>query len=280
LQHFLRQENVTIDALLQSGLIEEISWEVYTFEVFNETFCKIFLEEVENFMKSGLPIRRPNSMNNYGLIVNEIGMAHMIDIFQANYIWPLARVLYPLQGSEFHGHHSFMVAYRPDQDVGLDMHTDDSDVTFNVCLGKEFKACGLTFCGNMGKANHRQFTHQYAHQLGKAVIHLGDRRHGADEIQEGERNNLIIWSHNHDWRTSYEYQMSRRKFEKESGSPDMRCLSWTHDRDFLAYKDYPRYAQSSHMKPWCPPRGYCYDGMEPIHDAIIRRIKKDDKEDP
>ena len=39
------------------------------------------------------------------------------------------------------------VRYRSDEDAGLDMHTDDSDVTFNVCLGKEFTGAGLTFCG-------------------------------------------------------------------------------------------------------------------------------------
>ena len=27
------------------------------------------------------------------------------------------------------------------------MHTDDSDVTLNVCLGKDFEAAGLCFCG-------------------------------------------------------------------------------------------------------------------------------------
>ena len=30
------------------------------------------------------------------------------------------------------------------------MHTDDSDVTFNVCLGRDFEAAGLTFCGMLG----------------------------------------------------------------------------------------------------------------------------------
>ena len=31
------------------------------------------------------------------------------------------------------------------------LHTDDSGVTLNVCLGKDgFEAAGLTFCGDMG----------------------------------------------------------------------------------------------------------------------------------
>ena len=27
------------------------------------------------------------------------------------------------------------------------MHTDDSDVTFNICLGLDFQGAGLQFCG-------------------------------------------------------------------------------------------------------------------------------------
>ena len=37
-------------------------------------------------------------------------------------------------------HHPSLAQYTPGQDKGLDMHTDDSDVTYNVCLGREFEA--------------------------------------------------------------------------------------------------------------------------------------------
>ena len=36
-----------------------------------------------------------------------------------------------------------MVRYAPHEDTHLDVHTDDSDVTFNVCLGKEFEGAGV-----------------------------------------------------------------------------------------------------------------------------------------
>ena len=45
-------------------------------------FCDKFLAEIDNYFASGLPIRRPNSMNNYGLIVNEIGMEPSITALQ------------------------------------------------------------------------------------------------------------------------------------------------------------------------------------------------------
>ena len=46
---------------------------VYTFPLFSDEYCAALIAEVEHFQRSGLPVRRPNSMNNYGLIVNEIG---------------------------------------------------------------------------------------------------------------------------------------------------------------------------------------------------------------
>jgi hypothetical protein len=56
--------------------------EVYSFPLFTAEFCTMFLEEVEHYQASGLPIQRPNSMNNYGIVTNEIGMEHMFDLLQ------------------------------------------------------------------------------------------------------------------------------------------------------------------------------------------------------
>ena len=75
-------------------------------------------------------------MNNYGIIVNHIGMQQVITAFQHAVLQPIADLLYPEEArGGFDMHHSFMVQYRQGEDTGLDMHTDDSDVTFNVCLG-------------------------------------------------------------------------------------------------------------------------------------------------
>jgi hypothetical protein len=114
---------------LLSALTVEVPG-VYSFPVFTPQFCNRFLEELDSYRASGLPIRRPNSMNNYGIIVNEIGMKPMLDRFQAEILLPIASLLFPTEGAQFDSHHSFMVQYKPNEDLGLDMHTDDSDVTF------------------------------------------------------------------------------------------------------------------------------------------------------
>ena len=67
------------------------------------------------------------------------------------------------------GHHCFIVRYRSGEDLGLDMHTDDSDVTFNLCLGLEFTGAGLQFCGMAGAADHRKHRHSYLHRKARAI---------------------------------------------------------------------------------------------------------------
>jgi hypothetical protein len=40
---------------------------IYSFDLLKPNFCAKLIEESEHYEKSGLPIRRPNSMNNYGM---------------------------------------------------------------------------------------------------------------------------------------------------------------------------------------------------------------------
>jgi len=249
---------------LASLLREEVDG-VHSFALFSDDFCKMFLEELDSYYASGLPIDRPNSMNNYGIIVNNIGMQPVISAVQRAVLQPIASLLHPTQAREgrgFDGHHSFLVQYKAGQDLGLDMHTDDSDVTFNVCLGRNFSGAGLTICGDSRMPDHRHFFYSYTHVVGRCLVHLGSRRHGADDIREGERNNLIIWNSNSAYRASDQY-VNKQPYHTEVGVPDPRCLSYTHDRDFGHFLDYPPGKAQFRGGGWCPPAGACYDQMAP-----------------
>ena len=195
--------------------------------------------------KEKIPVRRPNSMNNYGVVVNEIGMKPLITSFQQEYLWPLSRRLFPVHASQFDDHHSFLLRYRADEDLGLDMHTDD--------LGDEFTGASLSFCGMFGSPDHRRHTHTYHHEVGRAILHLGSRRHGADDIKSGKRSNLIVWNHNWGYRSSDGYR--NVAYEQEEGPPSQVCLSHTHDRDYQAFKELPKSAKNLILRPWCPPVG-------------------------
>ena len=105
---------------------------------------------------------------------------------------PIAAAAYPVEGSVFSSHHSFVVQYKPEDDPGLDLHTDDSDVTFNVCLGRQFTNATLTLCGLSGTPTHRQYQQKFVHRVGRCLVHKGRHRHGADDIGSGERQNLVM----------------------------------------------------------------------------------------
>jgi hypothetical protein len=198
-------------------------------------------------------------------IVNHIGLRDVITRVQRAVLLPISRLLYPHQAegpAGFDAHHSFMVQYRAGQDLGLDMHTDDSDVTFNVCLGRNFTGARLTICGNSRSPEHRQFFYTYEHVVGRCLVHLGTRRHGADDIHQGERNNLIIWNQNSRFRNG-PHAIDRQPYHAEAAEPDPRCLIYTHDRDFGYFLDYPPKKESFRGRGWCPPAGACYDTMAP-----------------
>eukprot|EP00617_Octactis_speculum_P007109 CAMPEP_0185775072 /NCGR_PEP_ID=MMETSP1174-20130828/81139_1 /TAXON_ID=35687 /ORGANISM="Dictyocha speculum, Strain CCMP1381" /LENGTH=366 /DNA_ID=CAMNT_0028462541 /DNA_START=369 /DNA_END=1469 /DNA_ORIENTATION=+ len=226
---------------------------VFSLPMFTPSCCEMLLREVENFESCGLPVHRPNSMNNYGLILTEIGMGPLMTALQRVVTQPIAKLLFPDEGEWLDGHHSFTVRYKCGEDLGLDMHTDDSDVTFNTCLGKPgFTGAGLTFCGMMGSSDHRHFKQRYIHSIGRCVVHLGRQRHGADDIGEGTRVNLIMWNKSTAFRRKM--QLRPQAYEREGRLPSMECLSFTHDRDYYMYKQKPVRRQGAGAG-WCPPRG-------------------------
>ena len=136
--------------------------------------------------------------------------------------------------------------YKQGEDLGLDMHHDDSDVTLNVCLGRQFTGATLSFCGGFGATDHRKHLHTYHHRVGRAVLHLGTHRHGADDIASGERYNLIVWSHG-PYRETAAYKEAQRRQGNMHGAdaaPDPICLSYTHDPDYGEYRAYPEGRQA------------------------------------
>lgn len=248
--------------LLEVGVVQEVvPGMVYSFEVFTQEFCETLMQEIRNFYDTGLPARRPNSMNNYGIILNDIGLEPLIFAMQDAVIQPLASVLFPREGSELESHHAFTIRYRGGEDTHLDVHTDDSDVTFNVNIFGDYEGCPLVFCGIVGEPDHRHFRTAYQHRLGYAVMHSGRHRHGAEDITTGERMNLVVWSYSYNFRGS---AASKKKHKRERAPPDARCVSYTHDRDFGRFKEYPPGKRQQFFgRGWCPQKGKEYAGFVP-----------------
>ena len=189
---------------------------VISFPMFTKSQCTRMLKKIEEYSKHA-PKHRPNSMNNYGTILPKEEMTTLIDFVNAH-----SKKFKDIGGQNLFLSHAFTVQYKHGEDLSLDMHTDDSDVTCNVCLGKEFMGGDLAFCGLQYENTHRKLRHIYVHKIGYAVMHPGNQRHGALPIIKGERVNLIMWFKSR-------IPIPRQPYIR--GSSDPVCVSHTHDGD-------------------------------------------------
>ena len=87
-------------------------------------------------------------MNNYGTVLDCMGFAPLLQQMMTEWVVPLAAFYYPdVDGASMDRHHGFIVEYEIGKDKSLDLHVDGSDVTLNVCLGREFTGGELYFGG-------------------------------------------------------------------------------------------------------------------------------------
>jgi len=176
---------------------------VFALPLLTEAFCARLLQELhrrERFAGlAGLSLRRPNSMNRDGLVLDEVGFESLLDDLLERVAAPLGRALFAhVGGDALDHHHGFTVAYAPERDRDLSLHVDDAEVTLNVCLGEAFEGGALRVLG------HRCLAHadtaandgedaRVVHAVGTALAHAGSFRHLAEPVTEGRRVNLIVW---------------------------------------------------------------------------------------
>lgn len=186
------------------------------FEMLQSRTCEMLLDEVENFERwvhdTNFRIMRPNTMNRYGVVLDDFGLETMLARMMDDFVRPIARVFYPeVGGSTLDSHHGFVVEYGMDRDVELGFHVDDSEVTLNVCLGEQFSGGELFFRGvrcdkHVNSETQQEESFDYAHTPGRAVLHRGRHRHGARATTSGHRANLILWCRSSVFRELKKYQ--------------------------------------------------------------------------
>ncbi|CAA2949650.1 uncharacterized PKHD-type hydroxylase At1g22950-like [Olea europaea var. sylvestris] len=212
---FLKAINENTEQGLRN-IMSEPTPGIFTFEMLQPRFCEMLLTEVENFEKwvheTKFRIMRPNTMNKYGAVLDDFGMETMLDKFMEEYIRPISKVFFPeVGGSTLDAHHGFVVEYGMDRDLDLGFHVDDSEVTLNVCLGKQFSGGELFFRGvrcekHVNTETQSEEIFDYSHVPGRAVLHRGRHRHGARATTSGNRINLLIWCRSSVFRELRKYQ--------------------------------------------------------------------------
>jgi len=131
------------------------------------------------------------------LILHEIGLGESVEALALRYIRPLARVLYPEWGGGDLDHvHAFQVEYDAGGDTSLSKHMDSSEVTLNLCLQTENLAGSTVFFEGVrrfGQGWGEPSRVEVVQKPGVALLHLGQNMHGASELAQGKRSNVIIW---------------------------------------------------------------------------------------
>ncbi|KAK7271211.1 hypothetical protein RJT34_26921 [Clitoria ternatea] len=212
---FLKAINDNTEQSFRS-IMSEPSPGIFVFDMFQPHFCGLLLSEIENFEKwvteTKFRIMRPNTMNKYGAVLDDFGLETMLDKLMEGFIRPLSRVFFAeVGGSTLDSHHGFVVEYGKDRDVDLGFHVDDSEVTLNVCLGKQFSGGELFFRGmrcekHVNTGSHSEEIFDYSHVPGRAVLHRGRHRHGARATTSGHRVNLLLWCRSSVFREMKRYQ--------------------------------------------------------------------------
>ena len=225
---------------------------IFCFPCFTSEFCQKLLEEVKHYQDDvDLPDRPPNTMNKYGLVLNEIGMMPLFSEMMTHVMSPLATLLFGNDddrvpsvkgqpttgnwgGSQLDTHHTFVVQYAVEEDKNLDMHIDECDITFNIGLTEtlDFEGNQLAFCGMYDADDHRKHLLTYTHVRGQCIVHCGKQRHGALDIEDGERASLIMWTKSHAFRRTEEYRHLYDLTKFNLGDADRICLSYSHDDDY------------------------------------------------
>ncbi|KAK1160167.1 hypothetical protein AOXY_G21679 [Acipenser oxyrinchus oxyrinchus] len=192
--NFSRSEDANVEGLL--NLIESLAAErTYRFPMFTKEFCRNLIEELANFEQSDAPKGRPNTMNNYGILLNELGFDNrFITPLRENYLQPIAMLLYPdCGGDSLDSHKAFVVKYALHQDLDLSYHYDNAEITLNVLLGKAFTEGNLYF-GDMRQVPISDSECvEIEHKVTCGLLHRGQQFHGALPITLGQRWNLIVW---------------------------------------------------------------------------------------
>lgn len=105
------RETVLLIVSRESESLSEIA-NVFSVPFFNHDFCARLIEEGENVEASGMPISRPNSMNHYGIVLDQVGMEPLLSILRETIISPLSRALFPERMErmqQLDHHHGFLV---------------------------------------------------------------------------------------------------------------------------------------------------------------------------
>lgn len=134
--------------------------------------------------------------------LDTVGLSWINDLLFHLVVRPISRQLFrdtELEGGDLDYRHGYVVGYKARPTTTsprerLVAHTDDSEVTLNVCIGDEFEGGALNFRGLRGTADAGQILGTFNPKLGTALLHSGRHLHEVTHVTAGNRNMFIMWA--------------------------------------------------------------------------------------
>ncbi|CAE8601469.1 unnamed protein product [Polarella glacialis] len=194
-QTSLRGVSSSLEDLKSRGLLQEKRPGLWTFKVFTEAFCDLLETELANFAASGLPCTAPNTMNQHGVILAELGFyPGLLNPLVYEYVDVLAGQLLPDHTEGLDSYRAFTVLYdaAADGDRDLALHYDNAEVTLNVNIGGSWAGGQVAFYG-LATEEESDTPAEISLQRGHGVLHAGLDMHKALPITSGRRHNPVIW---------------------------------------------------------------------------------------
>ena len=113
-------------------------------------------------------------------------------------IWAFVREFYELWNNKIPNYYGgFSIMYSDKYEQKLDKHVDDSLYTINMCIkNDDCEGSEIVFDGT--KSNHFNKTYDPKQKFVVAeedymIIHLGNHPHQTNNIESGERINIVMW---------------------------------------------------------------------------------------
>jgi hypothetical protein len=200
-------------------LMEQEVPDVYSLPLFQPSFCRrlvAYLTALAAYREQQQQSSEKDTRR--WLDLDHVGLSWLNDWLLVWIVEPLARHLFVVDcvGSSSSGTPStaspattscrlldwrqgYLAAYTHSPDVvrprqGLVAHTDDSEVTLNMCLNEAFTGGDLAFFGLRGSPEEGRLKDEYQPQMGRALLHPGRYLHGVTDVTSGDRYALILWT--------------------------------------------------------------------------------------
>ena len=198
------QTQVEVDPGRLEALLDEELYDVYSFRLLSDGFCEDLREFVKELsvLSETVDGMEQHQIGKRPFDLDMVGLGWVNDLLFHLVMRPISRQLFfeseDLQG-DLDWRNGYIAGYSAQPGAGkprerLVTHTDDSEVTLNVCLGDVFEGGLLEFRGLRGTPEEGQLVGEFQPQIGLALIHAGRHFHDVAQVTSGDRFAYIMWA--------------------------------------------------------------------------------------